>query len=134
MLEHPFYKVAALNSSHFIKKRLHQRCFPMNVAKFLSTPILKNSRKRLLLYTLSLNYRSKKWKIHQSNDLVYGIFKNSPPDVLKKILVLNIFSNSKKNYLIKCATIKILLSTCEWLLLAILTIRYCFSIITDPQN
>ena len=38
-------------------------------------------------------------KLHESDDLASGIFRNSPSEVLKKILVLNAFSNSKKMYL-----------------------------------
>ena len=34
---------------NFIKRRLQDRCFPVNIAKILKTPILKNSCKRLLL-------------------------------------------------------------------------------------
>ena len=34
---------------NFIKKRLQHRCFPVNIAKFLSTSILKNICVRLLL-------------------------------------------------------------------------------------
>ena len=44
-------------------------------------------------------------KLHKSDDLVSGIFRSSPSEVLKKILVLNIFSKSKKMYLVKFATI-----------------------------
>ena len=31
-----------LQACNFIKKRLQQRYFPLNIAKFLRTPILKN--------------------------------------------------------------------------------------------
>ena len=34
---------------NFIKKRLQHRCFPVNIAKFLRGPILKNICERLLL-------------------------------------------------------------------------------------
>ena len=33
----------------FIKKRLQHRCFPVNIVKFLRTPILKNIGERWLL-------------------------------------------------------------------------------------
>ena len=46
-----------------------------------------------------------KIKLDKSDELVSGIFRSSPSEVLKKILVLNIFSNSKKIYLVKFATI-----------------------------
>ena len=42
-------KVAGLKACNFIKKSLRHRCFPMNIAKFLRTHILKNSCERLLL-------------------------------------------------------------------------------------
>ena len=34
---------------NFIKKRLQYRCFPVNIAKFLRVPIMKNISERLLL-------------------------------------------------------------------------------------
>ena len=47
----PFNKVVALKVGYFIKKRLQQRCFLVNIAKFLGAPILKNS----CFCTLSVN-------------------------------------------------------------------------------
>ena len=38
MLESSFNKIAGL-----IKKRLQDSCFPVNIAKFLRAPILKNT-------------------------------------------------------------------------------------------
>ena len=49
VLESPFNKVAGLQACNFIKRRLQRRCFPVNIAKFLRTPILKNNCERLLL-------------------------------------------------------------------------------------
>ena len=46
----PFNKVAGLQTCNFIKKRLKYRCFPVNFAKYLGTPISKNIYKRLLLH------------------------------------------------------------------------------------
>ena len=37
------------NTCNLIKKKLQNRCFPMNIAKFLGTPILKNICERLFL-------------------------------------------------------------------------------------
>ena len=45
-----FLGTLGLKAYNFIKKRLRHRCFPVNIAKFLSTPILKNICKRLLLW------------------------------------------------------------------------------------
>ena len=36
-------------------------------------------------------------KLHKSNDLVSGIFRYSPSEMLKKILVLNIFLKFQEN-------------------------------------
>ena len=34
---------------NFLKKRFKHRCFPLNIAKILRTPILKNTPEQLLL-------------------------------------------------------------------------------------
>ena len=44
-----FKKVADLKPCNFIKKKLQHRCFSVNIAEFLRTPILKNICERLLL-------------------------------------------------------------------------------------
>ena len=49
MLESLFNKVADLQPCNAIKKRLQHRCFPVNIAKSLRTPILKIICERLLL-------------------------------------------------------------------------------------
>ena len=41
MLESLFNKVACQKACNFIKKRLQHRCFPVNIAKFLRTPLKK---------------------------------------------------------------------------------------------
>ena len=41
MLELPLNKVAGFQACIFIKERLQHRCFPVSIAKFLGTPILK---------------------------------------------------------------------------------------------
>ena len=47
VLESLFNKAAGLKVCNFIKKRLQHRCVPVNIAKFLGTPILKNIAKFL---------------------------------------------------------------------------------------
>ena len=42
-------KVAGLKAFNFIKRRFQRMCFPVNIAKFLRTPILKNICERLPL-------------------------------------------------------------------------------------
>ena len=37
-----FNKNAGLQSCNFLKKRLQHRCFPMNIAKFVRIPVMKN--------------------------------------------------------------------------------------------
>ena len=44
-----FNKVAGLRSATLLKKRLWHRCFPVNVAKFLRTPFLQSTSRRMLL-------------------------------------------------------------------------------------
>ena len=51
-LSHFFNKVAGLQACNFIEKRPQHSCFPVNVAKILRTPILKNICKLLLLVEL----------------------------------------------------------------------------------
>ena len=52
-----FNKVAGLKHANLFKKRLWQRCFPVNFVKFLRTSFLQNTSGRLLLhkYTKSNN-------------------------------------------------------------------------------
>ena len=47
VLQSLFNKVATLQTCNFTKKRLQHRCFLMNIATFLRTPILKNISERL---------------------------------------------------------------------------------------
>ena len=44
-----FNKVAGLRDKTLLKKRLWHRCFPVNFAKFLRTPFLQNTSRRLFL-------------------------------------------------------------------------------------
>ena len=50
MLESLFNKVAGLKSSSFIKKRVKNRCFPVNIAKFLRIAIFIEHLWGLLLF------------------------------------------------------------------------------------
>ena len=59
-LESLFNKAAGLKAYNFIKKRLQLSCFPLNIAKFLRTPILKNICKRLLHVTCLFLYLPKR--------------------------------------------------------------------------
>ena len=47
-----FLKSCRVEAWNIIKKRLQHKCFPVNILKFLKTPILKNICERLLLYIL----------------------------------------------------------------------------------
>ena len=48
-LESILNNAAGFQACSVIKKRLQRRCFPVNIAKFLRTPILKNICERLIL-------------------------------------------------------------------------------------
>ena len=83
-----FYgKVASVQEllKNAIKKRLQHRCFPINIAKFLRTSILKNICERLLLHT-GPSKRLKKWRCQIFSD-VGGptmVGSNVPGEILKK--------------------------------------------------
>ena len=47
-------KVSGLQACNFVKKRLQHRCLPVNIAKFLRIPILKNICEWLLLSDVNL--------------------------------------------------------------------------------
>ena len=49
MLDSFFNRVLRLQVCNFIKKRLQRRCFPVNIATFSKTIVLKNICERLLL-------------------------------------------------------------------------------------
>ena len=47
-------RVEDLRPATLLKKRLQQRCFPVNFVKFLRTPFLQNTSRRLLLFVTHL--------------------------------------------------------------------------------
>ena len=49
-----FNKVAGVRPAFLLKKKLWNRCFPVNFVKFLRTPCLQNTSGRLLLYFLCI--------------------------------------------------------------------------------
>ena len=51
-MESLFNKFAGLEVCDFIKKRLQLSSFPLNIAIFLRTPVLRNICERVLLSTL----------------------------------------------------------------------------------
>ena len=61
-----FNKVANLRTATLLKRRLWQKCFPVNFAKFFSIPFLQNTSVRLLLRyaKFALEY----WKALISNE------------------------------------------------------------------
>ena len=54
MLESSFNRLAGFNTCNVLKKSLQQRCFPINIAKFLRTLILMKICEQLLLQLLLL--------------------------------------------------------------------------------
>ena len=60
-----------LRPAILLKKRLQHGSFPVNMAKFLRTPILKNTREWLLLTIAWVQGRE---TTRQHNFLVYSIF------------------------------------------------------------
>ena len=49
VLKNLFLKVAGFRPGNLVKKRLWHRCFPVNFVKFLRTPFLQNTSRRLIL-------------------------------------------------------------------------------------
>ena len=49
-----FNRVSGLRPATLLKKRLQQRCFPVNFATFLRTPSLQNTSRKLLLFPIHL--------------------------------------------------------------------------------
>ena len=66
-----FNKVAGLRPATLLKKRLWHRCFPVNFAKFLRTPFLQNTSRRLLLWFKLINLSIKSTTLSINN-----LFKN----------------------------------------------------------
>ena len=58
MFESLINKVACLKAGNFIKERLQHRCFSVNIANFLRTPILKNICKLLFLVKVVLVFKT----------------------------------------------------------------------------
>ena len=56
-----FYRLARLKTWNFLKKGLQHRCFPVNIAKFLSTLILMIICEQLLLQFLLLTVNISSW-------------------------------------------------------------------------
>ena len=83
MLESLCNKPAGRKACNFIKKRLQQSYFPVNIEKILRTPILKNICKRLLLdlktyhgYLKHGENRGGKRKKAIHNNGIRGIFRS----------------------------------------------------------
>ena len=75
MLESLF---AGLQACNFVKKRHQHRCFPVNITKFLRTPILKDICQRLLLKGINSNCVKIKQNLVNNVKLVHL----SPHDVI----------------------------------------------------
>ena len=67
-----FVNVIGLQTCNFMKKRLEQRCFSLNIVKFLRKPTLKNTYEQLLLNI---------GVIHKGCPHKFGNFLGPPPPV-----------------------------------------------------
>ena len=93
LCQSPFFnKVAGLRPVTLLKKRLQRRCFPVNFVKFLRTPFLQNTSRRLLLY------------FHESFFFLRPTIRSSRPEMFCKKGVLKNFAKFKgKQYFNKVA-------------------------------
>ena len=81
-----FNKVAVPEACSSIKKRLQHRCFPVYIAKFLRTAILKNIYERLLLTSLFIMvFHTKHFNLGGSK---IDIFNNNSFQVIKYSYVI----------------------------------------------
>ena len=100
-----WFNCFSCQACNFIKKRLQHKCFPVNIAKFLRTPILWNtatdySSLNAKLEAYGFSYSSLKYLksyldhrrqiINISNDLT-SIFKGVPQGSILGLLLLNVF-------------------------------------------
>ena len=93
--------VEGLQARYFIKKRLQHRCFPVNIAKFLRTPILKNICEWLLLIILwSPSWKSISDKCLSSQQAFVLSWWGRLKDALKTSFVF-VFRRRLQNVLIK---------------------------------
>ena len=92
-----FYRKTPVLESLFIKKRTQHRCFPVNIAKFLRTPIWKNICRRLLLCKLVLLavYRQDKYSRKQETTKTFTAMKKNIERHQRKIWVIRKFCWSK---------------------------------------
>ena len=74
MLESLFNKVASHQACNFIKKRPQHWPFPVNITKFLRTPILKNICERLPLQNFL-------WSINKNITVYYIFIRPSRADI-----------------------------------------------------
>ena len=84
------WSFSVIKACIIIKERLQHRCCPVNIAKLLRTPILKNICKRLLLTFNNLSWISKtgenrveKRKETMHNKVIKGIFRSYQTSVIE---------------------------------------------------
>ena len=96
MLQSLFHKVTGLQPSNFIKERLQRRYFPENIAKFLTTPFLKNICELMLLLIvifLQENNRVQRCldlpgpKLHKK--LIFVMLVHSPQTTFHRKIIYN---------------------------------------------
>ena len=102
VLEPLFNKVAGLHACSFIKKRLQHRCFPMNTARFLRTPILRSICERILLNNvqptttlITCNSRPELFKIKPEIKLPSSYFQETT--IERNAMEINLSLNKKTN-------------------------------------
>ena len=100
-----FNKVTCPQACNFIKKRLPHSCCPLNIAKFLRTPILRNICGRLLLKVLLAIFQHMHKRVNLDTDnfklihlLTIGVFHvlspfplSIPPENFRKSLFSDVF-------------------------------------------
>ena len=94
-----FNKVAGLGPPTLLKKRLLHRCFPVNFAKFLRIPFLRNTSGRRLLYRA--HKHDKAFQCIDEQNTTGSIGRNHHRRYSVKKVFLKFFQYSRKTPLIK---------------------------------
>ena len=104
----------------FLKKRLWQRCFPVNFVKFLRTPFLQNTSVRLLLAVVELLLRFLTLKETQRTNV------KCCQILLQKSFILTMFPQQNFYLVCVCAALWLFSEYIQYIMSKVLSFISCF--------
>ena len=108
---------SGIQASNFVNKRLHHRCFPVKIVKFLRTYISKNTcvrlRQKVFSETLSMSKSHNMVILQRMNGLILLSSEAVIQRCSVKHVFLEILQNSQKNI---CARVSFLTKLQAWAL------------------